>query len=82
MFYDLLTRLDHATKAELYRRHISPSLITSWKNGRRLPTEVQVVDLADVTHSDWIELQKEVTVLRAPEERRDEIAKAINWRKR
>ncbi len=40
------------------------------------------VDLADVTHSDWAELQKEVTVLPAPEERREEIAKAINWRKR
>ena len=38
--------------------------------------------MADVTSSDWAELQKEVTLLRAPEERRHEIAKAINWRKR
>lgn len=82
MFHDLLSQLDHAKKAELYRRHISPSLITSWKAGRRLPTEVQVADLADVTHADWAELQKEVTVMRAPEDRRAEIAKAINWRKR
>lgn len=74
--------LDHASKTELYRRHISLSLITSWKAGRRLPTEVQVADLADVTHTDWVELQKEVTVLRAPEDRREAIAKAINWRNR
>jgi hypothetical protein len=40
------------------------------------------IDLADVMHTDWIELQREVTVLRAPDERREEIAKAINWRKR
>ncbi len=82
MFADVITRLSHDQKTELYRRRVTPQLLSDWKNGRRLPTEVQVVDLADVTHSDWIELQKEVTVLRAPEERREEIAKAINWRKR
>ena len=61
---------------------MTPQLLSDWKNGRRLPTEVQVADLADVTHADWVELQKEVTVMRAPEDRRAEIAKAINWRKR
>jgi len=82
MFAELLAKLDHPMKAELYRRRIAPGLIGDWKAGRRLPTEVQVADLADVTHADWIELQKEVTVLRAREERREEIARAINWRKR
>jgi hypothetical protein len=82
MFADVITRLNHDQKTELYRRRVTPQLLSDWKNGRRLPTEVQVADLADVTHADWVELQKEVTVLRAPEDRREEIAKAINWRKR
>jgi len=82
MFADVITRLSHDQKTELYRRRVTPQLLSDWKNGRRLPTEVQVADLADVTHADWVELQKEVTVMRAPEDRRAEIAKAINWRKR
>jgi len=82
MLHDLIRELDHASKTELYRRHITPSLLTAWKNGRRLPTEVQVADLADVTHADWVELQQEVTVLRAPEERRQEVARAIGWNPR
>lgn len=82
MFADVITRLNHDQKTELYRRKVTPQLLSDWKNGRRLPTEVQVADLADVTHADWVELQKEVTVMRAPEDRRAEIAKAINWRKR
>ncbi len=82
MFADVITRLNHDQKTELYRRKVTPQLLSDWKNGRRLPTEVQVADLADVTHADWVELQKEVTVMRAPQDRRDEIAKAINWRKR
>ena len=82
MFADLIQRLDHTQKTELFRRKISPQLLSDWKHARRLPTEVQVADLADVTHTDWITLQKEVTVMRAPEDRREEIAKAVGWRKR
>lgn len=82
MLAELVNNVDHDQRTELFRRHITPSLLTAWKKGRRLPTEVQVVDLAEVTGADWVELQKEVTVLRAPEERRDEIARAVKWRRR
>src|SRR5450759_3237519 len=79
MFHELLRQLDHEQKTELFRRHISPSLITSWKNGRRLPTEIQVADVADVTGASWADLQREVAVLRAPIERRDEIARIVGF---
>ncbi len=82
MLTDLIRALDHDQKTELYRRRIGPGLLGDWKMGRRLPTEVQVVDLAEVTGTEWAELQKEITVMRAPEERRAQIAKALNWRKR
>lgn len=82
MLQELLRALSHAQKTELYRRHIRPQLLSDWKNGRRLPTEVQVADVAEVTGADWAELQKEITVLRAPEERREDIARALNWRRR
>jgi hypothetical protein len=82
MFAELLSKLDHPMKAELYRRHVSPGLVGDWKAGRRLPTEVQVAHLAAVTHANWQDLQREITVLRAKPEERDEVAKVVGWRKR
>jgi hypothetical protein len=82
MFTDLISDLNHDQKTELFKRHITPQLITEWKKGRRLPTEIQVVDVAEVTGAEWADLQKEVTVLRAPEERRQQIAKALHWQER
>ena len=82
MFAELVRGLTHDQKVALYARRISPGLIGDWKNARRLPTEVQVVDVAEVTGADWAELQKEITVMRAPEERRADIARALHWRRR
>lgn len=82
MLQELLRALSHDQKTELYKRHIRPQLLSDWKNGRRLPTEVQVADVAEVTGAEWADLQAEITVMRAPEERREEIARAIKWRKR
>ena len=80
MFAELISALDHDQKSELFRRHITPQLITEWKKGRRLPTEVQVVDVAAVTGTEWADLQREITVLRAPADRREQIAHAIRWK--
>jgi hypothetical protein len=82
MLHDLLRDLNHEQKTELYRRHITQPLISAWRTGKRLPTEVQVVDLAEVAGADWAELQKEITVLRAPEDRRQHIAGVLRWRER
>ena len=79
MLYEVLNRLTNDQRAQLAQHGISDKRISSWRTGERLPTEVQVADLADITQSDWIELQKEVTVLRAPEARREQIAKALKW---
>jgi hypothetical protein len=46
-------------------------------SGGRLPTEVQVADLADITGFPWAELQGLVTVLRAPADRKREIARIV-----
>ena len=82
MFSDLLNTMTPEARAELASRGISRQLLSDWRTERRLPTEVQVADLADVTGVEWVDLQKEVTVLRAPEDRREQIAKAIKWRRR
>lgn len=82
MFSDLLNTMTAEARAELAARGITRQLLSDWRTERRLPTEVQVADLADVTGAEWVELQKEVTVLRAPKERREQIANAIKWRRR
>lgn len=82
MFRDLLDRLTEEQRRGLADRGIGSKRISSWRHEGRLPTEVQVADLADITGAEWAELQKEITVLRAPEERRAHVARALNWRKR
>ena len=54
----------------------------SWRTGDRLPTEAQTACLAAAAGTDRAELQKEVTVLRADESEREEIARLVNWRRR
>ena len=82
MLHKILDELTPDARRQLDARGITAKRIWSWRDGERLPTEVQVADLADVTGADWSELQKEITVLRAPEERREQIARAISWRRR
>lgn len=80
MFTELLHALTTEHRMKLAERGIGSERLTEWRKGRRLPTEVQVADLADVTGVEWVRLQQEITVLRAPEERRSAIAKAIGAR--
>lgn len=81
MFEQILSNLDDEQRAELAQRGIKRELLYAWRSHKRLPTEIQVVDVAEVTGADWADLQKEITVLRAPEDRRDQIARALNWRR-
>lgn len=82
MLDDILMNLTDEQREALLARGIHRQLLYAWRSRKRLPTEVQVVDMAQVTGADWADLQKEITVLRAPEERRAEVARALNWRKR
>ena len=79
MLRDVIEHLTDDQRAELQARGINRQRLYSWRSGERLPTEVQVADLAAIAHADWAELQKEITVLRAPPERRREIASALQW---
>jgi hypothetical protein len=81
MFTETLTALSHEQKTELYRRRVTPQLLSDWKHGRRLPTEVQVADLADVTGAPWETLQREIAVMRAPVHRRAEIARIVGLKR-
>lgn len=80
MLKEVMKTLTPESHRELAARGITYQLLCNWRKGRRLPTEVQVVDLAEVTGADWAELQKEVTVLRAPEARRQQIARALRYK--
>ena len=80
MLKDVINGLTPAQHRELAGRGISYALLSMWRKEKRLPTEVQVVDVAEATGADWAELQKEVTVLRTPADRREQIAKALHWR--
>lgn len=82
MLRELVENLTPQQRDALAARGIGRQLLWKWKEEARLPTEVQVADVAAVTGADWAELQKEITVLRAPEERREDIARALNWRRR
>lgn len=79
MFTELLHALTTEHRTKLAARGIGSERLTEWRKGRRLPTEVQVADLADVTGVEWVRLQQEITVLRAPEERRQEVAEAVGF---
>lgn len=80
MLEEVLNKLGQKERSDLASRGITYQLLCHWRKGRRLPTEVQVVDLTDVTGADWVELQKEITVLRAPEARRQQIAKVLRYK--
>lgn len=79
MLQQVIERLDTAQRAELAKHGITYNRLWSWRTGQRLPTEVQTAYLAAATGSNWVELQKEVTVMRAPEAEREAIARTIGW---
>ena len=82
MFAELINSLNETQRTALAERGIKRELLYAWRNGKRLPTEVQVADVADVTGAEWAELQKEITILRAPEERRQQLARMLKFRER
>ena len=82
MLQEIIEGLNNAQRAALASHGISYKRLWSWRTGERLPTEVQTAYLAAATGTDWAELQKEVTVLRADESEREEVARLVNWRKR
>ena len=82
MFNEIVKQLTDEQRTQLRERGITRQLLYKWREGEALPTEVQVADVAAVTGTEWVDLQKEITVLRAPEGRRAEIARTlgIRWR--
>ncbi len=79
MLSEVLSTLTTEQRAALRDRGISDQLRCDILKGRRLPTELHVADIAKVTGAEWVELQREVTVMRAPEDRRQEVAEAVGF---
>ena len=79
MLQEVIERLNTAQRAELAKHGITYNRLWSWRTGQRLPTELQTAYLAAATGSDWVELQKEVTVMRAPEDERAQIAQLVGY---
>lgn len=77
MLSRLIRDLSHEQRQKLAERGITRQHLHWWTHAKRLPTEVQVADLADITGCSWAELQREVTVARAPEELRSRVARAV-----
>ena len=70
MFLQVLTRLTTDQKRELRALGIKPQLLSNWRSGHRIPTEVQIALLASVAGADRHELQDEIALLRATPEQR------------
>jgi hypothetical protein len=70
MLLDLLKTLDREKREQLRDFGITDQLVSNWRTGRRLPTEVQAVALASVCGVDRHELQDEIALMRATPEQR------------
>jgi transcriptional regulator with XRE-family HTH domain len=70
MLTALVNTLSAEQREKLLAFGITKQLLSAWKLGKRLPTEVQVVALAEICGVDRYELQDEVTLLRASPEQR------------
>ena len=68
MFKTLMDSLSTEQRAKLHEFGMSPQQITNIRSGRALPTEVQVIALADVTGVNRHDLQDEIALLRATPE--------------
>jgi len=79
MLRELIDTLTDQQRAALRGHKIERQLLHRWKHGFSHPTELQVVHLVQVTGANWHELQAEATVMRAPEQDREAIAKTIGW---
>ena len=70
VFQTLMTELTRPQRAKLHEFGLSPQVITDMKHGRRLPTEVQVIAIAEACNVDRHKLQDEIALLRATPEQR------------
>lgn len=79
MLHELIEGLTPDQRRVLRERDITNTLLWRWRHGHSQPTLMQTVDLADVTGVPYHELQAEVTVLRAPEDQRERVARVVGW---
>lgn len=77
MLEQLLRDLSHEQRKTLEAHGITRQRRHEWLNGKANPTEVQVVLLASVTGTDWVELQREVTLRRATPDVRGILERAM-----
>lgn len=77
MLTELLANLTTEQREALEERGIKGPRQSEFRSGKRLPTEVQVAAIAEVTGAEWVELQREVTLRRAPPSMRKSIARVI-----
>lgn len=70
MLKTLIDSLNTAQRANLHAFGVDSALLSRWRTGKRLPTEVQVAFLADLTGSDRHALQDEIALMRATPEQR------------
>jgi predicted regulator of amino acid metabolism with ACT domain len=77
MLQRLIDSLTAEQRAKLHEFGMTTQRITDIKHGRRLPTEVQVVALAEVCGVDRHDLQDEIALLRATPEQRTLIERVM-----
>lgn len=70
MLNDLLQTLDTPKREKLREFGIDYVLLSHWRTGKRLPTEVQTIALAEICGVDRHKLQDEIAMLRATPEQR------------
>lgn len=73
MLQKLIENLTKEQRARLREQGIERTHLYEWRTGKRLPTELQVAELAAAAGVSYDELQREVTILRAPESKRERV---------
>lgn len=68
MLQTIIESLSREKREKLHEFGVDSSLLSRWKTGKRLPTEVQAVFLADLVGEDRHKLQDEIALLRATPE--------------
>lgn len=77
MLKTLLDSLTTEQRAKLHEKGILQQRISDWKAGRRLPTEDQVIWLADVCQIDRHKLQDEIALMKAPADQKEALARLL-----
>lgn len=82
MYPSILELLTAGHREKLHEFGIDRQLLCHWRSGRRMPTEVQVVALAEVLGVDRHKLQDEIALLRATPEQRTLLLRVMGKLKR